>query len=129
MTWSDAFVLFAVSHVAGDFLLQTEWQAVHKHGGLGRDPVARRALFAHVATYTLAFAPALAWLAVENGARVIGAALVISVPHLIQDDGRLLRAYVERVKRSPDASELLQLTVDQSFHAVGLLAAALAAAA
>jgi hypothetical protein len=118
-----------VSHVAGDFLLQTEWQAVHKFSGLGRDPVARRALFAHVATYTLAFAPALAWLAVENGARVIGAAFVIAVPHLIQDDGRLLRAYVKRVKRSPNASELLHLTVDQSFHAVGLLAAALAAAA
>ncbi len=129
MSWADAFVVFLASHVVGDFLLQTEWQAVHKSGGLGRDAVARRALFAHVATYTLAFAPALAWLAVENGARVGGALLLIAVPHVIQDDGRLLRAYILRVKRSPNASDVLHLTVDQSFHAVGLLAAALVAAA
>ena len=129
MSWTDAFVLFLVSHVVGDFLLQTEWQAVHKSGGLGRDALARRALFAHVGTYTLAFVPAFAWLAAENGARVAGAVLVIAVPHLIQDDGRLLRAYVLRVKRSPNASDMLHLTVDQSFHAVGLLAAALVAAA
>lgn len=129
MSWSDAFVLFLVSHVVGDFLLQTEWQATNKFGGLGRDPVARRALFAHVTTYTLAFVPALVWLAAENGARVAGGVLVIALPHLIQDDGRLLRAYVVRVKRSPNASDLLHLTVDQSFHAVGLLGAALVAAA
>ena len=128
MSWSEAFVVLAVSHVVGDFVLQTEWQAVNKSGGLGRDPVARRALLSHVATYTLAFAPALVWIANAHGARALGAAAVIAIPHLIQDDGRLLRWYIERVKRSPNATDLLHLTVDQSFHVVGLLAAALVAA-
>ena len=129
MSWSEAFVVLAVSHVVGDFVLQTEWQAVNKSGGLGRDPVARRALLSHIATYTLAFAPALVWIAIDHGARAIGAAAVISIPHLIQDDGRLLHWYIARVKRSPNATDLLHLTVDQSFHIVGLLAAALVAAA
>ena len=58
MLWVEAFLLFAVSHLVGDFILQTDWQAHHKHGGLGRNPTSRRALISHVATYTLAFVPA-----------------------------------------------------------------------
>ncbi len=54
--------------MVGDYLLQTDWQARHKTGGLGRNPVARRALLAHVATYTLAFVPALIWIGDELGA-------------------------------------------------------------
>ena len=56
--------MLVVSHLIGDFVLQTDFQAEHKHGGLGRDPVRRRA---------------------------IGA-----IPHLLQDDGRLLDSYMAR---------------------------------
>lgn len=129
MSWSGAFVVLVVSHLVGDFLFQTEWQAVNKAGGLGRDPVARRALASHILTYSLAFVPALVWIGVDHGARVIAAAAIVVIPHWLQDDGRALRAYTLRVKKSPNASDLLHLTVDQSFHAVCLLGAALAAAA
>jgi len=130
MLWVEAFVLFTVSHLVGDFVLQTDWQALHKHGGLGRDPTARRALASHIAIYTLAFVPALVWLGSEIGAgAAIGIAALIAIPHLVQDDGRLLAAYLSRVKRAEDPSELLAVTVDQSYHVVALLVAALVASA
>ena len=63
MSWVEIFGVFVVSHLVGDYLMQTDWQARHKRGGLTGDRVRARALFAHVTTYTLAFVPALAWLA------------------------------------------------------------------
>jgi hypothetical protein len=128
--WVEVFALFAVSHLVGDYVLQTDWQALHKYGGLGSDPTARRALLAHLSTYTLAYVPALVWLGSDIGAAgAIGVAALVSVPHLIQDDGRLLSAYIRRVKRVDEPSELLAMCVDQSFHLVALLAAALVASA
>jgi hypothetical protein len=124
--WSGVFIAFLVSHAVGDWLLQTEWQATHKRGGLGRDAEARRALVLHVTTYTLAFVPALVWLADDLQAAVLALAAAISLPHMIQDDGRLLGAYMCRVK-GLDASpgELVTVGVDQSFHIVTLLGTAL----
>ena len=59
--------------------------------GSGATPRRRRALVSHVATYTLAFAPALAWLAGDLGAAGTAAlAAGVFLPHLVQDDGRLL---------------------------------------
>ena len=52
MIWVEVLVVFLVSHLVGDFALQTEWQAQNKRDGLGGDPTARRALLAHVLTYT-----------------------------------------------------------------------------
>ena len=130
MTWVEAFALFVVSHLAGDFLLQTDWQARHKPRGLGRDPVARRALLTHVAVYTLAFVPALVWLASEIGLAALGVAALIAVPHLVQDDGRPVLWFIARVKRvSGPPDELLFMVVDQSAHVVALLGAALVASA
>ena len=63
IAWGELFAVFVVFHLAGDFILQTEFQAVHKHHGLGPDPVKRRALAMHTATYTLCFLPAVVWLA------------------------------------------------------------------
>lgn len=126
MPWIELFAVLLVCHLVGDFLLQTDWQATHKRGGLGPDPVARRALVSHVSTYTLAALPALIWIGDERGLgwAVIGAALVF-FPHLIQDDGRLVRAYAERVKGATDAAPSLLLMLDQSFHVVTLFAIAL----
>jgi hypothetical protein len=98
VSWVEIFAVFVVSHVLGDYLLQTDWQATHKRGGLGRDPTARKALLTHVASYTLAFVPAGIWLADDLGAGGLALlALGIYVPHMIQDDGRLLSAYIHRV--------------------------------
>ena len=44
VSWTAVLAGFFVAHMVGDYLLQTDWQARHKTCGLGRDPVARRAL-------------------------------------------------------------------------------------
>ena len=126
MPWVEVFAVFVVCHLVGDYLLQTDWQALHKRGGLGPDPLARRALFSHVATYTLAFVPALIWLADDIGAWAIAMAALISVPHWVQDDGRLLAAYVVRVKHTdPRANPSIAAAADQTFHFVALFLTAL----
>ena len=60
-----------------------------------------RALSAHVTSYTLAFTPAIVWVADDlSPAGVVGTVAAIFIPHFIQDDGRLLDLYLRRVKRS-----------------------------
>jgi hypothetical protein len=126
MHWFEIFPVFVVCHLAGDYLIQTDWQAVHKQHGLGSDPVARRALGAHVATYTLAYSPALIWLAPRLGAATIAVVALLVVPHLIQDDGRLLEHYMRAVKhRMPRPDDPLGAMVDQSFHVLALFGLAL----
>ena len=87
--------------MVGDYLLQTDWQARHKRGGLGGDPVARRALFTHVTTYTLAFLPAFIWIGSRARRRrgPFSRPCSSSCPHLMIDDGRLVPLYLARVKR------------------------------
>ncbi len=128
MTWSAVFAAFVACHVAGDFLLQTEWQAVTKVRGLG-DPEGRRALLSHASTYTLAFVPVLIWVAADRSvARAILVAVLIAVPHIVVDDGRALRGWMHSVKHAPNPAPALSLMVDQSFHLVCLLGAAFVAA-
>jgi Protein of unknown function (DUF3307) len=125
--WVQVFAVFGISHLVGDFLLQTEWQARHKHGGL-RDRRARSALVTHVVTYTLAFVPALVWLADSLGAGVLWLAALVAGPHLVQDDGVLIAGFMTRVKRSdPVEHPGLTVTVDQTFHVVTLFFTALVA--
>jgi uncharacterized protein DUF3307 len=126
MQWPAVFATFVVSHLAGDFLLQTDWQARNKHGGLAGSRVARRALCSHVSSYTLAFVPALVWLAADLHTRVLGVAVLIAVPHLLQDDGRAIELYMTRVKGVPQGGERsIQRAVDQSFHMLALFLLAL----
>jgi len=127
VAWPEVFMVFLLSHFVGDFAFQTDWQAQHKKGGLGGDSVARRALLSHVTTYTLAFVPALVWLAGDIGAWALLAAAGVALPHLIQDDGRLIDRYVATVK-GPTAGDvpLVFIAVDQTFHALALFALSLA---
>jgi 4-hydroxybenzoate polyprenyltransferase len=126
VSWVEILAAFAVCHAVGDFLLQTEWQARTKPRGLGRDPAARRALCAHVATYTLAFVPALVWIGAEHTALgAVGLGALIALPHLVVDDGRVVRAWLGRVKHVPGATGGLVVAVDQSMHVVCLFAVAL----
>jgi uncharacterized protein DUF3307 len=126
MTWVEIFTTFVVSHLVGDYLLQTDWQALHKRGGLARGAGdARRALFTHVGTYTLAFVPAL--VVSDLSVELVWVVPAIAVPHLIQDDGRLLHAYMKRVKHlDPTGNLSVSIAVDQTFHLLALLAVALA---
>jgi len=127
VSWAEAFLVLLVCHFAGDFIFQTEWQANNKHGGLGSDPVKRRALLMHIATYAMPFIPALIWIGHNAGTgHALWVALVTFGTHLVQDDGRALVAYVRAVKKTdaPYGSPLM-MAVDQSFHACFLFAAAL----
>jgi hypothetical protein len=127
VSWVAVFVAFLVCHLVGDFLLQTDWQATHKEFGLGGDPERRRALVTHVCTYTLAFVPALVWIGCETELwRALMAAVLIFVPHLVQDDRRLLDLYMRKVK-GPGSVESpgLMVACDQSFHALALFGTAL----
>ncbi|MGE5407644.1 MAG: DUF3307 domain-containing protein [Syntrophothermus sp.] len=129
MNWVEVFAVLVTCHLVGDFLLQTDWQARHKWGGLGPDPARRRALLTHVVVYTLAFVPALVWIGAERGAgrgALIG--VCVFVPHLVQDDGRLLDGYMSGVKGLSQTSSGLRVAVDQAFHVVFLFGTALIAA-
>jgi hypothetical protein len=122
------FAAFLVCHLVGDYLLQTDWQAVNKRGGLSGNSVARRALFSHVSVYTLAFVPAVIWIATETSALAIALLPVIFIPHLLQDDARLLIAWNRIVKRTaPAPGDYLYMAIDQSFHVLFLFGTALLA--
>jgi hypothetical protein len=126
MPWVEIFAVFIVSHLVGDFLLQTDLQAMHKRGGLSGNGRSPRGLLSHTLTYTLAFVPALVWLADEIGVlAALGTALLIGLPHMVQDDGRLLDAFMRRVKGvEPEPGGLL-IAVDQSWHVLALFLVAL----
>lgn len=128
MSWSQALLALLVSHAVGDVLLQTEWQAQTKGRGLA-DPLGRRALARHIATYMLAFVPALVWVAAEVGVlRALAVAGVVAISHLIIDDGRVVSAWLREIKHSRRPPPALAIAVDQTLHVVCLLAAALVAA-
>ena len=131
MDWPEVFAAFVVCHVVGDYLLQTDWQARNKHGGLRGGPgtaQSRRALFSHVAIYTFSFVPILVPLWDSLGAGVLGVAALIGIPHLVQDDGRALMVYILRVKRcDTETARQIFTPVDQSFHLVALFLVALVA--
>ena len=131
MRWDEVFLVFLACHVTGDFLLQTDWQALNKAGGLsGRNREARRALISHVTVYTLCYVPAVIWIATETSALAIGLLAVVFIPHLIQDDTRLLTAWNRKVKGgSPVPGETLFMAIDQSFHFVVRFGTALLAVA
>ena len=126
MSWVSVFAGFLVAHMVGDYLFQTDWQARNKRGGLSSSGTARRALFMHVTTYTLAFVPAFIWIGDELGAgwAVLAAALV-ALPHLVVDDGRIISLYLTRVKHAEATDARIAGPVDQSFHALSLCIVAL----
>ena len=125
MSWVSVFASFLVAHMVGDYLFQTDWQARNKRGGLSGG-IAFRALASHVTTYTLAFAPALIWIGDElDAAWALLAAALIFLPHLIVDDGRLVRLYLARVKRVDGFDVGIAASVDQSFHVLSLFLVAI----
>jgi Protein of unknown function (DUF3307) len=128
MTWSAALLALIISHVVGDVLVQSDWQAINKVRGLS-DPTARRALVLHVTTYTLTFAPALIWIGAKTTVwRAVGVGALVAIPHVVIDDGHIVRFWLRDVKRTPDPPLALVIAVDQSFHLLCLFGAALFAA-
>ncbi len=130
MPWVEVFVVFVMCHLAGDYLLQTEWQAVNKPGGLtGSGRRGGRCSRTSPLTRS-AFVPAMVWLWRQPWGVGVRPAALIAIPHLIQDDGRLLADYSIRVKKADlDANPMLAAALDQSFHMLALFGTALLAAA
>lgn len=128
MTWVDALAGFLVAHMVGDYLFQTDWQARHKRGGLTGDGTSRRALWTHVSTYTLAFVPVLVWIGIDVSVGIaILAGVLIFLPHLVVDDGRVVDLYLRRVKRADVRNVGLATSVDQALHVLCLFLVALLA--
>jgi hypothetical protein len=126
--WEEVFAVFVVCHLAGDFVLQTDWQATHKRGGLSGDRSARQALYSHVMIYTLVFVPAVIWIAAHKSALALALLAVIFIPHLVQDDGRVLMAWNRTVKRTTlPPGDPVYVAVDQAFHVLFLFGTALLA--
>jgi hypothetical protein len=125
VNWVSIFASFLVAHMVGDYLFQTDWQARNKRGGLSGG-VAFRALVSHVTTYTLAFAPALIWIGdqLDAGWALLAAALIF-LPHLVLDDGRIVRLYLARVKHVDRFDIGIAASVDQSFHVLSLFLVAI----
>ena len=129
MTWTGVLLALLISHMVGDVLLQTDWQAVNKTRS-PREQEGRRALLQHVTVYTVAFVPALVWIGAHaTVGRVIVVGAVVAIPHLLIDDGTIVRAWVRHVKGAARPSLGLLIAVDQSFHVLCLLGAALIAVA
>lgn len=126
MTWPALMGVFLLSHLTGDFLLQTDWQATNKEHGLGADRISRRALGLHGLTYMVAFVPALVWLAGTSGAlAAVGVAALVGLPHVAVDDGRLVEAWLAHVKHVRETpTTVVRLGVDQTLHVLALAAAA-----
>ena len=66
------------------------------------------------------------WLGdqLDAGWALLSAALIF-LPHMIIDDGRLVRAYLANVKRAEGFDVGLAASVDQSFHVLSLFLVAL----
>jgi hypothetical protein len=128
--WEEVFAVFVVCHLCGDFLVQTDWQATNKQGGLSGNRVARRALLSHATIYTLMFIPAVIWITSQKSALAVALLAVIFVPHLVQDDARVLMGWNRVVKRSAlPPGDPIYMAVDQAFHVVFLFGTALLALA
>jgi hypothetical protein len=128
VSWVDVLAAFLVAHMVGDYLFQTDWQARHKRGGLTGDGTSRRALWTHVATYTLAFVPALIWIGIDVSAGIaVLAGVLVFLPHLGIDDGRVVEGYLRHVKRADVRNLGLATSVDQALHVLCLFLVALLA--
>jgi hypothetical protein len=121
VSWVSVLAGFLVAHMVGDYLFQTDWQARNKRGGLTGGGAARRALIFHVTTYTLAFLPAFIWIGSElDAAWALVAAVLVFIPHVVIDDGRVVGLYLARVKRVDGLNLGVAASVDQSFHVLSL---------
>jgi hypothetical protein len=78
----------------------------------------------------VAFIPALFWIGSQTTARrAVGVAALVAIPHVLIDDGTLVRFWSRAVKGTTSPALGLMIAIDQSFHVLCLLGAALVASA
>ncbi|MGC4891198.1 helix-turn-helix domain-containing protein [Micromonospora sp. DT227] len=128
-TFAAVFAALYVAHQVADHWVQTQWQADHKAeaGWLGR-----LACAAHVTTYTLTAAVALATVVLATGLRLdpwgVGIGLAVSaVSHYIADRRTPLRRLADLLGKDPHwlTRGGGMYALDQSWHYGFLLVAAL----
>ena len=109
-----------VAHLVGDWLLQSEWQALNKARNY-------RALFLHIGVYSLVM---LGVLVADFGLQNIYVYVVVvmlAVSHALLDRGwpviRFMRAFRLIVEREPE--RWLMMAVDQVLHIAFLALAAI----
>jgi uncharacterized membrane protein len=107
------FETLLIAHVIGDWLLQTEWQALNKSTNW-------RALMSHVAVYHAVVLAALGWRIGLGEPLVYAVVAGLAVAHVVLDRKRpvvaFMRAFRISVKREPEG--WLMIAVDQSIHLV-----------
>lgn len=92
--FAATFAVFFVAHGIADYWVQTDWQAQNK----SKNPVA---LWRHVLTYSLTFAPALVFLGVVANLpawKLPVALLAIGLPHAALDTRKLIAWFCEKTK-------------------------------
>ena len=100
-----------VAHLVGDWLLQTEWQALNKNQNY-------RALFSHIGVYSVIM---MGVLVADFGFQNIYVYIVVgllALSHSLMDRGwpviRFMRTFRIIVERKPE--RWLVMAVDQSLH-------------
>lgn len=119
------FAWLLVGHLVGDFLLQTEREAVLKTS----DAWVR---FHHVVYWLVAvFAAAFLYLGSNHlltttapNERLVALVFMAAILHFLQDDRRLVLWWLQRVKMTARPAPWLVIVVDQVFHVVTLAAVA-----
>lgn len=100
-----------VAHLVGDFLLQTEWQALNKQTNY-------RALFSHIAVYAVVLLGVLISVFGYKNIMVYLAVVMLAGSHALIDRGwpvvRFMKAFRLIVKRKPE--RWLVIAVDQVIH-------------
>lgn len=114
------FELLIVAHLAGDWLLQTEWMATEKRYNW-------RALLSHVAAYHALMLVVLGYRFGFGNPMVCAVVAGLALTHAVLDRGwpvlRIMRLLRISVERPPE--RWLEIAVDQTLHILLLAAAAI----
>ena len=114
------FETLLIAHVIGDWLLQTEWQALNKARSW-------RALLTHVVIYHLVILAALLWKMGTGIPTVYAVVVGLAIVHTIMDRKRPVEWFMRtmRISVTREPEGWLAIAVDQSLHLVWLAAATL----
>jgi len=105
------FESLLMAHILGDWILQTEWQALNKDKNW-------RAMTAHVFVYSVVVFAVLGWRLGWGSAGVYTAVVALAIVHVVLDRRRPLLWFMKvariTVTREPEA--WFMIAVDQAVH-------------
>ena len=111
------FLGLTIAHLIGDWLVQTEFQAVNKDKGGMLYGFLNVALLTHCAVYTLIFVPVFFVFSIPNTVPFLA---VIFTTHLLLDKRVFVIGWCKHIKRTQQETIKnlfwLVIAVDQVFH-------------